>query len=137
MLDHQAWATGGVHAPTGPSVVERPPAHRFRQDSGIFITWDDYGAFYDQVAPPRLNPWGLGPCVPVLVISLYARRGYLDHTTCSFALLLRLVELRFGLPAPVASAAEHRACVGHGMPAPAVRSVDAAHVERMCDELRT
>ena len=71
----------------------------FWKYTAIFVTWDDFGGFYDNVAPPKVNPWGLGPRVPPLVISPYARHGYIDHTTYSFASLLRLVELRFGLPA--------------------------------------
>ncbi len=64
----------------------------------IVVTWDDFGGFYDHVAPPRVNPWGLGPRVPALIISPYARQGYVDHGAYSFASLLRLVELRYGLP---------------------------------------
>jgi phospholipase C len=72
---------------------------RFWKDTAIFVTWDDYGGFYDHIVPPHVNPWSLGPRVPTLVISPYARRGDVDHTTYSFASLLRLVEDRFGLPA--------------------------------------
>jgi phospholipase C len=72
---------------------------RFWKDTAIVVTWDDFGGFYDNVAPPKVNAWGLGPRVPTLIISPYARRGYVDHTTYNFASLLRLVEQRFGLPA--------------------------------------
>ena len=78
------------------NAVMRSP---FWKNTAIVVTWDDFGGFYDHVAPPRVNPWGLGPRVPALIISPYARRGYVDHATYSFASLLRLVELRFGLPA--------------------------------------
>ncbi|HXT35743.1 MAG TPA: alkaline phosphatase family protein [Chloroflexota bacterium] len=71
----------------------------FWKDTAIFVTWDDFGGFYDNVAPPRVNPYGLGPRVPTLVISPYARPGFVDHATYSFASLLKLAELRFGLPA--------------------------------------
>ena len=70
----------------------------FWKDTAIFVTWDDYGGFYDNVPPPQVNPWGLGPRVPLLVISPYARQSFIDHTTYSFASLLHLVEMRFGLP---------------------------------------
>ena len=72
---------------------------RFWDSTAIVVTWDDFGGFYDHIAPPQVNAWGLGPRVPTLVISPYARRGYVDHATYSFASLLRLVELRFSLPA--------------------------------------
>jgi hypothetical protein len=71
---------------------------RFWKDTAIFVTWDDFGGFYDHVAPPHRDQLGLGPRVPTLVISPYARRGYVDHTTYDFASLLAFVEKRFGLP---------------------------------------
>ncbi len=63
----------------------------------IVVTWDDFGGFYDHVPPPQRDRPGLGPRVPTLIISPYARRGYVDHTTYDFSSLLRLVEDRFGL----------------------------------------
>ncbi|HKC76538.1 MAG TPA: alkaline phosphatase family protein [Chloroflexota bacterium] len=71
---------------------------RFWKDTAIVVTWDDFGGFYDHVAPPHRDQSGLGPRVPALVISPYARRGYVDHTTYDFASLLAFVEKRFGLP---------------------------------------
>jgi phospholipase C len=78
------------------NAVMRSP---YWKDTAIFVTWDDYGGFYDHVPPPTVNPWGYGPRVPTIVISPYARRGYVDHHVYSFASLLHLVELRFGLSA--------------------------------------
>ncbi len=65
--------------------------------TAIVVTWDDFGGFYDNVAPPKVNPWGLGPRVPALIISPYSRPGYVDHGTYSFSSLLRMVEDRYGL----------------------------------------
>jgi phospholipase C len=70
---------------------------RFWKHTAIFVTWDDFGGFYDHVAPPHRDQLGLGPRVPALVISPYARPGYVDHTTYDFASLLAFVEKRFGL----------------------------------------
>jgi phospholipase C len=70
---------------------------RFWNDTAIFVTWDDFGGFYDHMAPPHYDNLGWGPRVPTLVISPYARRGYVDHTAYDFSSLLRLVEERFGL----------------------------------------
>jgi phospholipase C len=67
------------------------------KSTAIVVTWDDFGGFYDNVAPPKVNPWGLGPRVPALIISPYARQGYVDHGAYSFASLLRMVEDRYGL----------------------------------------
>ncbi len=69
----------------------------FWQSTAIVVTWDDFGGFYDHVPPPQENPWGLGPRVPAIVISPYARSGYVDHSVYDFASLLHFVELRFGL----------------------------------------
>jgi phospholipase C len=64
--------------------------------TAIFIAWDDWGGFYDHVDPPKVDQYGLGIRVPGLVISPYARQGYVDHKTYSFESWLRLVEERFG-----------------------------------------
>ena len=58
----------------------------------IFLAWDDWGGFYDHVAPPRVDENGYGLRVPGLVISPYARRGYVDHQTLSFDAYLKFIE---------------------------------------------
>ena len=63
--------------------------------TAIFLTWDDWGGFYDHVVPPRVDGNGYGLRVPGLVISPYAKPGYIDHTTLSFDSYLRLIEDRF------------------------------------------
>ena len=68
------------------------------KDTAIFLTWDDFGGFYDHVAPPRLDSISLGPRVPTIVISPLARLHFVDHTTFDFSSLLRFIELDFGLP---------------------------------------
>jgi phospholipase C len=47
--------------------------------TAIFLTWDDWGGFYDHVSPPQVDQNGYGIRVPSMVISPYARRGYIDH----------------------------------------------------------
>ncbi len=78
----------------------------FWASTAIFVTWDDFGGFFDHVAPPQVNQLGLGPRVPTIVISPYARRGYVDHTPYDFTSLLRFVEERFGL-APLTARDAH------------------------------
>ena len=63
--------------------------------SAIFLTWDDWGGFYDHVVPPRIDGNGYGLRVPGLVISPYARKGRIDHTRLSFDSYLKLIEDRF------------------------------------------
>ena len=60
--------------------------------TAIFLSWDDWGGFYDHVVPPTVNGQGLGLRVPGLVISPYARRGYIDHQVLSTDSYLRFIE---------------------------------------------
>ncbi len=60
--------------------------------SAIFLTWDDWGGFYDHVVPPQVDENGYGLRVPGLVISPYARKGYIDHQTLSFDAYLKFIE---------------------------------------------
>ena len=69
------------------------------KDTAIIITWDDFGGFYDHVAPPKVDKFGYGFRVPALVISPYARSGFVDHTQFDFTSPLKLIETRFSLPA--------------------------------------
>lgn len=63
----------------------------------IFITWDDFGGLYDHVAPPQIDQFGLGPRVPLLIISPYARPGYVSHTVYEHSSILKFVETRYDL----------------------------------------
>ena len=60
--------------------------------SAIFLTWDDWGGFYDNVVPPRADALGYGIRVPGIVISPYARKGFVDHQTLSFDAYLKFIE---------------------------------------------
>jgi len=66
--------------------------------TAIFITWDDFGGFYDHVPPPGLDVYGLGPRVPLLIVSPYAKAGTVSHTQYEFASFLKFVETRYSLP---------------------------------------
>ena len=60
--------------------------------TAIFLTWDDWGGFYDHVKPPKVDGAGYGMRVPGMVISPYARRGYIDHQVLSFDAYLKFIE---------------------------------------------
>ena len=65
--------------------------------TAIFLTWDDFGGFYDHVAPPKLDEFGLGPRVPLIVISPYAVAGKISHTQYEASSVLKFIEERFNL----------------------------------------
>jgi phospholipase C len=79
----QAWVTSLVNA-----VMSGPDW----KSTAIFLAWDDWGGFYDHVDPPRVDRNGYGLRVPALVISPYAKRGYVDHQTLSFDAYLKFIE---------------------------------------------
>jgi phospholipase C len=62
------------------------------KDTAIFITWDDWGGFYDHVPPPQIDKFGLGIRVPFLTISPYAKKGFIDHRHAEFSDVLRFIE---------------------------------------------
>jgi phospholipase C len=62
------------------------------KSTAIFLTWDDWGGFYDHVQPPTVDRNGYGLRVPGLVISPYAKRGYVDHQTLSHDAYLKFIE---------------------------------------------
>ena len=66
--------------------------------TAIFLMWDDFGGFYDHVPPPQIYTYGLGPRVPLIVISPYALAAHVSHTVYSFESLLSFAENVFGLP---------------------------------------
>jgi phospholipase C len=82
------WATELVNA------IMRSPVW---EHTAIFLTWDEWGGFYDHVVPPQIDSVGLGIRVPMLVISPYARKGYVDDALGEFSTPLRFVSDNWGL----------------------------------------
>jgi phospholipase C len=66
--------------------------------SAYLLTYDESGGFFDHVAPPQLDAYGLGPRVPTWVISPYARPGHLEPTVYEHSSTLKFIEANFGLP---------------------------------------
>ena len=62
------------------------------RSTAIFLSWDDWGGFYDHVVPPAVDANGYGLRVPGLVISPWARRGHIDHQVLSFDAYLKFIE---------------------------------------------
>lgn len=65
--------------------------------TAIFVTWDDFGGFYDHVPPPSVDKLGFGPRVPLLIVSPFAKPGFVSHTVYEFSSLLKFVEDRWNL----------------------------------------
>ncbi len=91
------------HSDTGPSwvssIVNTIGESPYWSSSAIIILWDDWGGFYDDAKPPQLDYRGLGIRVPCLIISPYAKRGYVSHTQLEFGSILRFIEEVNGLKA--------------------------------------
>ncbi len=71
---------------------------QYWSSSAIVITWDDYGGWYDNATPPQVDQYGFGFRVPALIISPYAKQGFVDNTLTEFASTLKLIETLFNLP---------------------------------------
>jgi phospholipase C len=84
--DGQAWVTRLVNA-----VMQGPDW----KSTAIFLSWDDWGGYYDHVPPVRVDRAGYGIRVPGLVISPYARQGYIDHQVLSTDAYLKFIEDRW------------------------------------------
>ena len=64
----------------------------------IILTWDDYGGFWDHVAPPQVDAFGMGFRVPAIIISPFAKRGVVQHERREHASIAKFCERLFGLP---------------------------------------
>ena len=82
----QAYVTGLIN-----SVMSGPEW----DSTAIFLFWDDWGGFYDHVVPPEVDQNGYGLRVPALVISPYAKQGFIDHQVLSFDAYAEFIEDRF------------------------------------------
>ena len=81
--DGQAWTTSLIN-----SVMQGPDWN----STAIFLTWDDWGGFYDNIVPPHVDQNGYGLRVPGLVISPYARQGFIDHQVLSHDAYVKFIE---------------------------------------------
>ncbi len=86
---------------TGPSwvasIVNAVGTSQYWRDTAIFITWDDWGGWYDHVRPQSYDSYELGFRVPLIVVSPYANRAYVSHVQHEFGSILHFVEEAFGL----------------------------------------
>ncbi|HYW24702.1 MAG TPA: alkaline phosphatase family protein [Terriglobales bacterium] len=69
------------------------------KDTMVVITYDEHGGRWDHVAPPKIDKWGPGARVPAIVISPFAKRGFVDHTQYDTTSIMATIEQRWNLPA--------------------------------------
>ncbi|HYL27946.1 MAG TPA: alkaline phosphatase family protein [Candidatus Nitrosotalea sp.] len=97
----------GSGSNSGPSwvtsVVNTIGQSKYWKSTAIFIFWDDYGGWYDPEAPQYVDYDGLGLRLPLIIISPYAKKGYVSHTPLEHGSILKFVENTFGLPPMTAS----------------------------------
>ena len=67
------------------------------KSTAIIITYDEYGGFWDHVAPPQIDRWGAGTRIPAIIISPFAKKNYVDHTLYDTTSILKLIENHFEL----------------------------------------
>jgi len=79
------------------SIVDAIGNSQYWSSTAIFIAWDDWGGWYDHVAPTIHNSYEYGFRVPLIVVSPYAKRGYVSHVTHDFGSLLKFTEKNFNL----------------------------------------
>jgi phospholipase C len=122
-LDEVVWVVPGPGVnehPGGPSVcvgenwtvsvVNQIMRSKYWKNTAIILTWDDFGGFYDHVPPPQYDIMGLGPRVPLLIISPWAKQGYVDSTEYEFSSVLKFIETIHGLDCMT-----HRDCNANNM----------------------
>ncbi len=87
------------HNDSGPSwvasIVNTLGQSQYWSSSAVIVVWDDFGGFYDNAPPPQLDFRGLGIRVPCLIISPYAKTGYVDHTPYEWGSILKFIETVF------------------------------------------
>lgn len=69
--------------------------------SAFLLTYDDWGGWYDHVIPPQIDDFGYGPRVPAILVSPYAKTGYIDNTELDFTSILKFIEQNWNI-APLA-----------------------------------
>lgn len=95
--EHPGYSTVSNGEQHAAELIERVKNSPEWGDSAIVVTYDEFGGFYDHVAPPVIDRWGPGNRVPTLIISPYARKGFVDHTLYDTTSILKFIEWRYGL----------------------------------------
>jgi acid phosphatase len=79
------------------ALVAKIKASTLWNSTAIIVTYDENGGFWDHVPPPSGDRWGPGSRIPTIIVSPYAKKGHIDHTTYDTTSILKFITLRFGL----------------------------------------
>lgn len=89
LTDGTTWLDNFLHE------IQASPVY---QKAAIIVIWDSSGGWYDHVPPPQVDDQGLGPRVPMLVISPFAKKGFISHVQMDDVSILKFIQKTFGLP---------------------------------------
>lgn len=79
------------------SILNTVMKSQYWNSTAVFVTWDDWGGWYDHVPPPQVDQYGYGFRVPCLIISPYAKQGFVDNTQGDFTSILKFIETVYSL----------------------------------------
>ena len=83
----------------------------------VVVTYDENGGIWDHVAPPKADRWGPGSRIPAIIVSPFAKKGFVDHTPNDTTSILRFITNRFGLATLPGIKARDEAMAKNGEPA--------------------
>ncbi len=104
-------ASGDAHIADLVAKLQASPQYK---GMVIVITYDEFGGQWDHVAPPKGDLLGPGTRIPAIIISPFAKNGFVDHTQYDTASILRLIQRRYSLPALAGITARDAALVSNG-----------------------
>jgi phospholipase C len=96
--DHPGVGTNNAGPSWIADVINAVGQSQYWYSTAVLVTWDDWGGWYDHVPPPQIDSMGLGFRVPLIVVSPWARHGYVSHQQHEFSSFLRMTEEVFNLP---------------------------------------
>jgi phospholipase C len=105
--------TGEEHLADLIARLEKSPQWRHML---VIVTYDENGGFWDHAAPPKGDRWGPGTRVPAIIVSPFAKKGFVDHTQYDTTSILRFISRRFGLPTLPGLRARDDALAANGNP---------------------
>ncbi|WP_287185010.1 acid phosphatase [Paraburkholderia sp.] len=107
-------ASGDQHIADVISHLQKSPQWK---NMVVIVTYDENGGFWDHVAPPKGDRWGPGTRIPAIIVSPFAKQGFVDHTQYDTTSILRFITHRFSLPAlPGITARDNALAANSGKP---------------------